>query len=97
MSQNKPTVGFWITATFAGLLLYPLSFGPACWIGERNGVGTATLSTVYCPIIWLASANRGPAARAILWYAAVGANRRADPYVSHGGELRWLYYQHPGR
>jgi hypothetical protein len=92
MEHRKPTVGFWITVATAGLLLYPLSFGPACWFGERNGIGTSTISTVYSPILWLASSNTGPAARVILWYAALGASDRAEPFVSHGGELRWLYF-----
>ena len=92
MSRNKPTVGFWIAAALAGMLLYAVSFGPACWFGERNRVGTSTISTVYCPIIWLASSNKGPVARAILWYAALGAGPRAEPYVSPGGEVRWLHF-----
>ena len=92
MSQHKPTVGFWFAASLAGLLLYALSFGPACWFGERNGIATSTISTVYSPIIWLASSNKGPVARTILWYAAVGASPRAEPYVSQGGEVRWLYF-----
>jgi hypothetical protein len=92
MSQHKLTIGFWITATLAGLLLYPLSFGPACWFGERNGIGTAAIATAYCPIIWLASSNKGPAARAILWYAKIGASPRAEPFVSPTGKVRWLYF-----
>jgi hypothetical protein len=97
MNQHRPTVAFWIAAALAGLLLYPLSFGPACWFGERNGIGTATISTVYWPIICLASSNRGPAAKSILWYAKIGASSRAEPFVSQGGEVRWLYFPAPGR
>jgi len=92
MSEHKPTVGLWIAAVLAGLFIYALSFGPACWFGERNGVWTSTISTVYAPIIRLASSNKGLVARTILWYAAVGASPRAKPYVSQGGEVRWLYF-----
>jgi len=92
MERQKPTVGFWMTVAVVGLLFYPLSFGPACWFGERNGIGTSTISTVYRPILWLASSNTSPAARAILWYAALGASDRAEPFVAHSGELRWLYF-----
>jgi hypothetical protein len=88
---------FWIVVVLTGLLLYPLSFGPACWFGERNGIGTSGIATAYQPIIWLAHTNDGPAARVILWYAGVGASSRAEPYVSRAGEVRWLHYPYPLR
>ena len=92
MGNRKPTAGFWMTVAVVALLSYPLSFGPACWFGERNGIGTSTIATVYQPILWLASSNTGLVARAVLWYAALGASSRAEPFVSQGGELRWLYF-----
>ena len=42
-----------IWATVVVLLAYPLSFGPACWLGGRQGRIVA-VSRVYFPIGWVA-------------------------------------------
>src|SRR5262249_17503759 len=30
---------------------YPISFGPACWLASRTGIGAGTLPLIYRPII----------------------------------------------
>ena len=49
--RNKPTAGFWITVALVAVLVYPLSFGPACWITSRLGHGAVILPVIYWPII----------------------------------------------
>jgi hypothetical protein len=47
---------YWATVfIFAALVLYPASFGPACWLASRAGDRSALLSTVYRPILMLMS------------------------------------------
>jgi hypothetical protein len=84
-------LAFWATLAASALLLYPLSFGPACWIGERNGIGTVGISVAYAPIIRGASVEGKPVTRVVLWYAALGASDRTEPYVKNG-EVRWLTF-----
>lgn len=50
--QKKPGVGFWATVVVVPLLvLYPLSFGPACWIASRSVGKSKFVSMVYRPFI----------------------------------------------
>jgi len=51
-SRNKPGVAFWATIALAAVLVgYPLSFGPACWISSRTGVGAEIVTAIYRPLI----------------------------------------------
>src|SRR5262245_55764242 len=34
-SRRQPSAAFWATVVALGVLAYPLSFGPACWILSR--------------------------------------------------------------
>ena len=50
--RKKPGVTFWATVVVvAGMVAYPLSFGPACWLTSRTGLGTHALPTVYRPLV----------------------------------------------
>jgi hypothetical protein len=52
-TKNKPGAGFWGTAVVVAILiLYPLSFGPACWISSRLDLGADAVSAVYRPMTW---------------------------------------------
>jgi len=58
--RKKPGVGFWCTFGVATvLLLYPLSFGPACWVVSYLDRRSAEdwLSFVYRPVIRAAFAS----------------------------------------
>lgn len=48
---KKPGVSFWCEMAIAALLLYSLSFGPACWISSRTGIGKNVLPTIYRPLL----------------------------------------------
>src|SRR5262245_50887509 len=51
-AQNKrPGVAFWATVVAVVVLVYPLSFGPACWITSRADCGKGLLPVVYRPIL----------------------------------------------
>jgi len=68
-------VAFWATVVVVVVLVYFLSFGPACWIVTRaNGERRADrcLTAAYWPI--LQARHRGPdlLARGLDWYACVG-------------------------
>lgn len=54
--RKKPGWAFWLTV---GLVLYPLSFVPACWVSSRLQPSGTCLSAVYRPII-LAWRNAPP-------------------------------------
>lgn len=49
--QKKPGFGFWATVVATVLVLYPLSFGPACWIVSRYVGMSEVLSIVYRPLV----------------------------------------------
>src|SRR5579872_4382999 len=72
--RKKPGVGFWVTVALVALLLgYSLSWGPACWITSRTGVGVSKLPVVYRPMTWAMSTNEGTR-KALDWYAQIGAS-----------------------
>jgi hypothetical protein len=73
--RKKPGVAFWATVVVVVVaLLYPISFGPACWISSRLNAGTQAVTVVYRPITWCLSDNYdGPLDNAVRWYAGLGA------------------------
>ena len=50
--RKRAGTGFWLTVALAAVLVYPVSFGPACWIPCRTRTGARILPMVYRPIIW---------------------------------------------
>lgn len=57
--QKKPGVGFWATVVVVTLLvLYPVSFGPACWFTSRFEYGRRQMPFVYRPVTWVM--EKGP-------------------------------------
>jgi len=73
--RNKPGAALWgTTALLAALLVYPVSFGPACWASSRLKAGTRAVTVVYQPIAWCLDDNyEGTLDGAIRWYAGLGA------------------------
>jgi hypothetical protein len=85
--MNRPGAGFWATVIVVVLLAYPVSFGPACWINERAGMGARAVSAAYRPIIWVAEIDPR-AERAALWYASLGVTSGRSPAIV-AGEIHW--------
>jgi hypothetical protein len=73
--RKKPGVAFWATAAVTVALLYVASFGPACWISSRAGIGQKIVAIVYRPILWNLSLSEEstPIDRSIKWYSTIGA------------------------
>jgi hypothetical protein len=89
---HNPTAGFWATVVVVStVVLYPLSFGPACWLNQRTGAGRRLMSIVYRPIIWLASESSG-AETIIGAYASLGAADNDSP-VFRDGEVHWASWE----
>ena len=56
---RSPGIVFWGTVlASSALVLYPLSFGPACWISSQVGVGANVLPTVYRPLLGVMSRDK---------------------------------------
>ena len=54
LERRQPGVAFWATGVVVvGLVAYPLSFGPACWIVSWLNAGDKILSAAYSPITLL--------------------------------------------
>jgi len=51
--RTKPGVAFWATVVVVVSLLYPLSWGPACWAVSRTEYFYEELPGIYLPIGWL--------------------------------------------
>lgn len=78
-----------LTAVMAMLVIYLLSFGPACWIVMRNGFyGGDWVSAIYRPVLWGWEYSPQPVKHWIKVYANVGTNGRL--FVAPvGGDLCW--------
>jgi hypothetical protein len=72
--RKKPGVAFWATVVVVAVLLYPISFGPACWITSRTNMGASAIPAVYRPLTWAMSPNSETMInRVSTWYAKIGA------------------------
>jgi len=66
-SRKKPGVAFWATvAVMMAVVLYPLSFGPACWLAGCGVVPMKATRTAYWPLVRIAFSRRGTP---LAWYA----------------------------
>src|SRR5262245_57352865 len=72
--RKKPGVAFWSTVLVAVVLLYPISFGPACWITSRTVIGAPAVSLAYRPMMWAWEVNPKYVGAFLAWYAQVGAD-----------------------
>jgi hypothetical protein len=73
-NDRKSFGGGWTLIAFvAAVLVYPLSFPPACWICAELTHPDPRLemvNTVYSPLVWL-MAESPPLAHAMEWYYSV--------------------------
>jgi hypothetical protein len=91
-SRKKPAVAFWATVVVVGLVLYAVSFGPACWISSRTGVAARALPLVYRPVTAVMSVDSYflPAApwpsNATVYFDAAGhGKKRGEEKGTRGG------------
>lgn len=67
---KEPHWPLWIRVMLTALVLYPLSFGPACWISSRHPWSSPVVGDVYYPlarVAWsLDSDSFGPILRDVL-------------------------------
>src|SRR5262245_20955652 len=53
MSEERKPLWPWIVALLIGLpVLYVASFGPACWMADKDYLSDRNVWLVYRPIIW---------------------------------------------
>jgi len=98
-TRRKPTPGCCLAAFVFVLLLYPLSFGPACWITSRRGSGGAIVTTVYRPLTrcFVYAPESSIAGDALWWYAHVGAApdwRWMPTLPDQPPGWEWMYWPH---
>jgi hypothetical protein len=82
--RKKPGLAFWATVVLVAVLMYPISFGPACWVSLRNNAGGRLVGAVYYPIFWLAF-EKSLATRPVFWYMTAGASAAFRPVIESTG------------
>jgi len=89
--SQKAGVGFWCTIIVVALLMYPISFGPACWITSGIELGSTAIPTIYRPVT--RAAESSPAIQNMLqWYARLFAR---DDWWLLRNEKRWGWGRAP--
>src|SRR6266478_8582324 len=93
-SRKKPGVTLWATVVVVVLLVvYPLSFGPACWIASRSE--RMKIPTFYWPIQTYVPYCPGGGA-AIAWYAKLclptDGRGVLVPFHDRDGKTAWARY-----
>ncbi len=76
--RKKPAAGFWITVALVAVLVYVVSFGPACWIASRTRTDDAKLFAIAYKPMWWAMYRRVPVIHEILWFYAACGMRAGD-------------------
>jgi hypothetical protein len=68
--RKNPGLPFWVTvALVAVLVLYPLSFGPACWIASRTEWLRPTVPIVYKPMTFIVDIGPQRLDDFVWWYS----------------------------
>jgi hypothetical protein len=73
--RKKPGVGFWATVVVVVVLLYPISFGPACWSADRKLISERSVAKGYSFFLSTAFDGENVAAPLLNWWADLGARR----------------------
>jgi hypothetical protein len=84
--QKKGGAAFWLTvAMVAALIAYPVLFGPACYLCEKNLLSQKVAWVMFRPMTWLARTGPAPVSRLIAGYAELcGDQRRLVAYWFDG-------------
>lgn len=94
--RKRSSFGFWAAVMVLVVLLYPLSFGPACWIASYLGSRSEPfLETVYQPFMrlwWREAGPRLPMNNDLLVrYASLGCTNPPPSGIT------WVFYLQNGR
>jgi len=99
--QQKMGFAFWAAIVIvSALVMYPLSFGPVCWITSRANCSHEILTTIYQPVHWVWGLNaENRVGHAIRWYVQLGAadgwhwigETRRDSDGNEYWDERWRY------
>lgn len=95
--RKKPGIGFWATVVVVTLLvLYPLSFGPACWFTSRFDYGRKQMPFVYRPVTWVMEKGSSRVQDAVYSYYSLFAKSgwhwvRHEFKDSEGEHLEWRF------
>ena len=82
-SRKKPGVAFWATVVVVVVLMYPISFGPACWLANRGRIPMKPVAIVYGPLVDRGIENRSYVERSLLWYATVFCKEKYSPFATN--------------
>ena len=86
-SRKKLGVAFWATVVVVvGLVGYPVSFGPACWIGWPRYLSLDDISRAYQPILWVSHRSPRPVQDGISWYISL-ANCKGSWFTLREGRI----------
>ena len=93
-SRKQPGVAFWATVVVVVVLVvYPVSFGPACWLCEKGALSQRTGWTIFRPVTWLVLHGPRPVSSLIQSYAeACGDQRRTESVFTNPGRIGILQY-----
>lgn len=85
--EKRRSILPWALCLLLALAIYPLSFGPVCWLQSRNliGVDNEMVSTFYQPILLATVDAPAPLQHAVLWYAGLGARKFYEPVMVRYG------------
>jgi hypothetical protein len=86
-----------LAVAMAVIVVYPLSFGPACWLSSRINVGAAALGIAYQPLVWVIASD---------WRAAIEGESQEtnlirighalERYAQFGAADDWMWHPHYG-
>ena len=82
-SRKKPGVAFWTTVVLVVVLVvYPLSFGPMCWVRNRlpPDLSWPVYRAVYAPILWLYRGGLALVRRVLRWYGDLWLTSRSETF-----------------
>ena len=97
-SSKPPSAAFWATVVVVvALILYPLSFGPACWLTAQPWQNAFQNDGFDMPPRWMQInrpfgiiLNKGnsPVKTAVKWWATLGVKRTSTAVVPYGSGKR---------
>lgn len=88
--RKQPSVAFWATVALSLVLLYVASFGPACWINQRTGVGHDFVWIAYRPMWWMMCSRNKSLRRLVFRYAKFGAKDDGSVLTVFPNTFEWM-------